>query len=154
MTRAKKNWIEEQCREIEDNINKNNSKRAFEIVNNLTKKILQKNSSIQEKDGKILTEEKAISNIWIQYCSDLYNHQSNGDPNILNCPRTNEGVDFPVLREEVEAAVKSLKRGKAAGIDNIPSELIKAGGEAMIDALTIICNKVCKLGEWPTTWTQ
>ena len=102
----------------------------------------------------MLTEEKETSNRWTEYCSDLYNHQSNGDPNILNCPQTNEDDDFPVLREQVEAAVKSINRGKAAGIYNIPSELIKAGGEAMIDALTIICNKVWKLGEWPTRWTQ
>ena len=38
MKRAKENWIDEQCSEIKDNMNKNNSKRAFEIVNNLTKK--------------------------------------------------------------------------------------------------------------------
>ena len=28
----------------------------------------------------------------------------------------------PILREEVEAAVNSLKKGKSAGVDNIPSE--------------------------------
>ena len=149
MKRAKENWIEEQCNEIENNINKNNSKRAFQIVNNLTEKRLPKTSSIQEKDGKLLTEGKHIINRWTEYCSDLYNHQSNGDPSILNCPQANEDDDFPV-----PAAIKSLMRGKAAGIDNIPSELIKAAGEAMIDALTIICNKVWKLGEWTTIWTQ
>ena len=58
MKKAKENWIEEQCSEIEDNINKNNSKRAFQIVNNLTKKRLPKTSSIQDKDGKLPTEEK------------------------------------------------------------------------------------------------
>ena len=50
--------------------------------------------------------------------------------------------------------MKSLKKGKAAGVDNIPAELIQAGGEATIDALTIICNKIWQSGEWPTTWTQ
>ena len=30
----------------------------------------------------------------------------------------------------------------------------QAGGEAMIDILTVICNKIWKTGEWPTTWTQ
>ena len=58
------------------------------------------------------------------------------------------------LREGVEAAVKSLKKGKSAGVDNIPSELVQAGGEAMIDMLLIICNKIWQTGEWPTPWTQ
>ena len=54
----------------------------------------------------------------------------------------------------MEAAVKALKMRKSAGVDNIPAELVQAGGEAMIDILTAICNKIWKTGEWPTTWTQ
>ena len=44
--------------------------------------------------------------------------------------------------------------GKSAGMDNIPAELVQAGGEAMIDILTAICNKILRTGEWPTTWNQ
>ena len=44
--------------------------------------------------------------------------------------------------------------GKSAGVDNIPAELVQAGGEALIGILTSICNKIWKTGEWPTTWTQ
>ena len=60
----------------------------------------------------------------------------------------------PILREEMEAAVKALKMGKSAGVDNIPAELVQVGGEAMIDILTTSCNKIWKTGERPTTWTQ
>ena len=54
----------------------------------------------------------------------------------------------------MEAAVKALKLGKSAGVDNILAELVQAGGEAMIDILTSICNKIWKIEEWPTTCTQ
>ena len=43
---------------------------------------------------------------------------------------------------------------KSAGVRNIPAELVRAEGEAMIDILTSICNKFWKTGEWPTTWIQ
>ena len=43
---------------------------------------------------------------------------------------------------------------KSVGVYNIPAELVQAGGEAMIDILTSICNKIWKTGKWPTTWTQ
>ena len=46
------------------------------------------------------------------------------------------------LREEVEASVKSVKKGKSAAVDSTSSELVQAGGEAMIDMLLIICNKI------------
>ena len=60
----------------------------------------------------------------------------------------------PILREEIESAVASLKKGKSAGVDNIPAELVQAGGEPMIDVLTEICNRIWRTGEWPTPWTQ
>ena len=53
-----------------------------------------------------------------------------------------------------KAAVQSLKKGKSAGVDNIPAELVQAGGEDVITALTTICNKIWQTREWPTPWTQ
>ena len=54
----------------------------------------------------------------------------------------------------MEAAVQSLKKGKSAGVDNIPTELVQAGGEDVITALTTICNKIWQTEEWPTPRTQ
>ena len=36
MKKAKENWIGEQCSELEENLRKNNSKRAYELVKDLT----------------------------------------------------------------------------------------------------------------------
>ena len=47
-----------------------------------------------------------------------------------------------------------LKKGKSAGVDNIPGELVQAGGEDMISLLHKICNEIWKTGEWPKEWTQ
>ena len=47
-----------------------------------------------------------------------------------------------------------MKKRKSAGVDNIPAELVQAGGEDVITALTTICNKIWQTGEWPTPWTQ
>ena len=50
--------------------------------------------------------------------------------------------------------MKALKNEKLAGVNNIPVELIKAGGEHMVNALTAICNKIWMTKKWPTPWTQ
>ena len=47
-----------------------------------------------------------------------------------------------ICNQEVEIAVASLEKGKSAGVDNIPAELVQAGGETMIDVLTEICNRI------------
>ena len=47
-----------------------------------------------------------------------------------------------------------MKKGKSAGVDNIPAELVQAGGENVITAVTTVCYKIWQTGEWPTPWTQ
>ena len=47
-----------------------------------------------------------------------------------------------------------MKKGKSAGVDNIPAELVQAGGDEVIIAVTTICNKIWQTRKWPTPWTQ
>lgn len=83
----------------------------------------------------------------------MYNHSIRENLNVRVDTESSSYYDFPVLRE-VKAAVKFLKKNKAAGIENIPAELIIYSGESVIDMLTIICNKFWQSGKWSTTWTQ
>ena len=59
-----------------------------------------------------------------------------------------------MLKEKVKAAVKSPKAGKSPAADNVPSELLKSGDEAVTKALTALCQKVWKEKKWPREWTQ
>ena len=149
----KETWIEEQCQGIEENLQKNNSKIAYQLVKELKSSKQGRTATIQDKAGKCLTEEQDIVKRWTEYCSELYTHTT-GDPMVLDVPPPIKNDSYTFLWEEVEATVKSLKKGKSAGVDNIPSELSQAGGEAMIDMLLIICNKIWQTGEWPSPWTQ
>ena len=148
------NWFEEQCQNIEDRMKKNNSKKTYQLVKDLTSTKQGRTTTIQDKDGKCLTEEQDILKRWSEYCSELYNYRATGDPEVLNVPPATDNDNFPILREDVKAAVKSLKKWKSAGADNVPAELVQAGGEAMISALLTVCNKIWQTGEWPTPWTQ
>ena len=153
MKTAKETLIQGQCQEVEACLRKNDSKKAYQLIKDLTTEKQGKSTTIQDKSGKCLTEENEILNRWTEYCSDLYNYETEGDPIVLDCPQIPDEEYHPILWEEVEAAVKALKTGKSAGVDNIPAELVQAG-EAMIDILVTVCNKIWKTGEWPTTWTQ
>ena len=99
-------------------------------------------------------KKREILNRWTEYCTELYNYEANGDPSVLDCPQTDREDDHPILRKEVKAAVQLLKKGKSAGVDNIPAELVQADGEDIITTLTITCHKIWQAGEWPTPWTQ
>ena len=148
MKMAKETWIQGQCQEVEACLRNNNSKKAYQLVKDLTTEKQGKSTTIQDKSGKCLTAENEILNRWTGYCSDLYNYETDGDlynyetdgDPLLDCLQIPDEVHHPILREEVEAAVKALKMRKSAGVDNIPAELVQAG-EAMINILTAVCTR-------------
>ena len=154
MKKAKKDWIGAQCQEIETCPNKNNSKKAYHLVKDLTSEKQGRSSTIQDRSWKCLTEEQEILSRWTEYCSELNNYKSCGDNTVQDCSHTLEEDLQPILHMEIEIAVASLKKGKSAGVHYIPAELVQAGREIMINVLTEICNRVWRTGEWPTPWTQ
>ncbi|KAK6015663.1 hypothetical protein OSTOST_18884 [Ostertagia ostertagi] len=56
--------------------------------------------------------------------------------------------------EEVRAAVMSLKNRKAAGVDNVTAEAIKAGGEVLVQRLHRLMCRVWQTEVVPTTWKR
>ena len=132
---------------IEENLRKNNGKRAYQLMKDLTTVKQGKATAVHNCSGKCLTKEQEILNRWTEYCSELYNYKANGDPSVLDCPLTDGEDDHPIFRKEVEVAVQSLKKGKSAGVNNIQAELVQAGGEDVITALTTICNMIWQTGE-------
>ena len=123
-------------------------------MKDLTSEKQGRSSTIQDKSGKCLTEVNEILSRWTEYCSELYNYESCGDNAVLDCSQPQEEDLQPILREEIEIAVASMKKGMSSGVDNIPAELDQAGRETTIDVLTEICNRIWRTGEWPIPWTQ
>ena len=62
MKRVKETWIGEQCSEIEENLRKKNSKKAYQLVKDLTTVKQGKATTVQDCSGKYLTEEQEILN--------------------------------------------------------------------------------------------
>ena len=60
--KAKENWIGEQSSETEENLRKNNSKKANQLVKDLTTVKQGKATTVQDRSGKCLTEERQILN--------------------------------------------------------------------------------------------
>ncbi|MEW8546448.1 MAG: hypothetical protein AB2693_23265, partial [Candidatus Thiodiazotropha sp.] len=117
-------WIGIQCEEIETCLKKSNSKRAYQLVKDLISEKQGRSTTIQDRSGKCLSEEQNILSRWTEYCSELYNQESDGDTAVLDCNQPPEEDQQPILREEVQIAVAALKKGKSAGVDNIPAELV------------------------------
>ena len=72
MKRTKENWIGEQSSEIENILKKNSSKRAYQLVKDLTTVKQGEATTVQDRSGKCLSEEQEILNRWTEYCYERY----------------------------------------------------------------------------------
>ena len=100
--------------------------------------------------------ETAVLNRCTEYCSGLYNYKLRPDTSLFQSSQTptQETESLPVLREEVEEAIHSLKAGEPSGVDKILSELLKNGGEATKTVLIVIFQKIWETKEWPNKRTK
>ena len=117
----------------------------------------RRNSSIKDAEENLLTSRPATLKRWHQYSSDLYKDKNKYGPNTLQKLRQRstivEETEETVMREEVVKAVQRMKDcGKSPGPDGIPAELIKAGGEEVINQLHQLCNLVWDHEQWPSDW--
>ena len=107
--KAKETWIE-QWQGTEENLQKNNSKnskKTYQIAKELTSSKQGRTTTTQDKAGKCFTEEQDILKRWTEYCSELYIHTATGDPKVLDVHPPINNDSYPILQEEVEAAVTS-----------------------------------------------
>ena len=99
----------------------------------------------------MLYEAESIKQRWYEYGKQLFSHDTLDHTSNDQPPRD---LEPEVMKSEIRAAIKKLKNDKAAGLDGIPGEMIKAGGETVVQAMKTIIDQIWKTGEWPTDWTQ
>ena len=152
----KEKWYSEKCQTLEINMQQHKSKEVFNTIKTITKGIDRNptSNSIRSSSGELLSDPKEVERRWFEYGKALYNHQPTIDASCVHSPTVRPSSEPSILRSEVEAAVHKLKNGKAPGTDEIPGELLKHGGDCMIDQLHQICNGIWMDECIPDEWTK
>ena len=102
--------------------------------------------ALKSRDGHVITEShQQILNQWKEYCAKLYS-----DSNVRSSAGTilrfyGFHADLP-FRTEVKKALRKLKKAKAPGFDDVPVELLQAGGDATVDVLHKPCENLAREG--------
>ena len=127
------------------------NKKAYNTLKLLTKRNQKKTMIIIDKDDKPIAEHGAVMKRWTAYCNELYNYpiKTNVKLNHNEANKAEADTSLTILESEDEHAIKSLKDGKTPSPDNIPSELIKNGGENLQQLLTSLCQMIWNTKEWP-----
>ena len=154
--RADKNeWLENKGREAQEAANRNDSKTIYRIVRDLSGSKSSANAPIKDKNGRTLLTTEEQDARWVEHFKETLNQPT---PRELYDFEGFPGVDElnvwdgEISIDEVSKAVKSLKNNKAAGLDQIPAELLKKGGSDLITSITKLVNKCWEEAYTPRDW--
>src|SRR5215467_3819908 len=119
-------------KELYDNLGtREGEKRIFKIAKQRERKRrdVEKVKWVKDENGRVIMEEGKIRERWEQYFCTLMNEGAGGSGVRMNERVSGEGVE-EVTVEEVERAVRNMKRGKAVGPDEIPVEVWRLMGRS------------------------
>ncbi|KAK3526867.1 hypothetical protein QTP86_000727 [Hemibagrus guttatus] len=96
---------------------------------------------IKDRDGRVLTSEESVQRRWKEYFEELMNEENEREKRVEGVNSVEQKVD-KIRKDEVRKALKRMKSGKAVGPDDIPVEVWKCLGEAAVEFLTSLFNRV------------
>ena len=145
----KEEWLNLKCKEIEDS-EKVDSRAMGNHIRELSgKKRMARSTVIKDSNGDILTDREDVLERWRGYVEELYRDQRGDVPQF-------EGIEpgLPILKEEVEKAVKSMKWRKAEGSDGVVVEMVEASGEFGLRKITELANLIYSSGQVPESMKE
>ncbi|KAK3542861.1 hypothetical protein QTP70_006129 [Hemibagrus guttatus] len=108
---------------------------------------------IKDRDGRVLTSEESIQRRWKEYFEELMNEENEREKRVEGVNSVEQKVD-KIRKDEVRKALKRMKSGKAVGPDYIPVEVWKCLGEAAVEFLASLFNRVLESERMPEEWRR
>ncbi|KAK3522082.1 hypothetical protein QTP70_024351 [Hemibagrus guttatus] len=108
---------------------------------------------IKDRDGRVLTSEESVQRRWKEYFEELMNEENERETRVEGVNSVEQKVD-KIRKDEVRKALMMMKSGKAVGPDDIPVEVWKCLGEAAVEFLTSLFNRVLESEKMPEEWRR
>jgi hypothetical protein len=107
---------------------------------------------IRDEHGRLGIDVEDRKEIWKKYMERLLNEENEWD-GLVGEDRV-EGVVEDISTEEVEEAVKGMRKGKAGGASEVCSEFFLYSGEVGVEVLKTICNRILNGEGIPQDWKE
>ncbi|KAK3559553.1 hypothetical protein QTP86_013720 [Hemibagrus guttatus] len=105
---------------------------------------------IKDRDGR----EESVQRRWKEYIEELMNEENEREKRVEGVNSVEQKVD-KIRKDEVRKALKRMKsREKGVGPDDIPVEVWKCRGEAAVEFLTSLFNRVLEIEKMPEEWRR
>ena len=144
----------------EDSFNNLHEKDKLNHVFKLARKLRSENQDItgdkciRNDQGNIAYEDAAKLETWKQHYEKLLNAEFTWDESSLPTVDPILGPAIHITDEMVDASIKHLKSGKAAGPSGIVAEMLKTASDTVVPKLSKLINLIIQNSKIPEEWNQ
>ena len=152
----KREWAEHIAKEAEDAASQGNMKGVNEATKKLCNEKPRHIDMVKNKDGNLLTKDDEIRKRWGEHFDEVLNRPA--PSSVADIDEETECIDDIeigcITRDEISYAIHKMKKGKAAGIDSITIELLRAGGDVTTEVLYELFTKIWEKEEILEDWSK
>ena len=141
-------------RSLYDKLNSREGEKEIYRIARMRDKKSKDISSVKQardKNGIVLYEEDTVRDRWREHFEEMGNIKFG----VAMIPPT-ERISGPTMKieeEEVKEAIKRMRKGKATGPDDIPTEAFLSLGDYGVRLLTSLFNNIISHGSMPVEWS-
>ena len=145
----KREWIKGMIQQMES-IESKDPKEYWKLVNEIRKK---KRSDTHFDPTKFVTYFEKLYAAPVDPKRDIATYVEKQLQNVDKCNQfQNKVPDFTI--DELKLAIKALKNNKAAGLDRIPADMIKASSDKLLHIILKCMNKIKNVYKSPRSWSK
>jgi hypothetical protein len=137
----KREYIKAQINELATNSKNKNIRDLYRGIIEFKMGYQPRNNLVKDKNGDLLADSHRILNRWKNYFTQLLNVHNVSDARQIEVHMAEPLVPGPSCLE-VETAIAKLIKYKSPGSDEIPAEIIQAGGETLLSAIHKLINSI------------
>ncbi|KAK3559749.1 hypothetical protein QTP86_020747, partial [Hemibagrus guttatus] len=124
-----------------------------EVQDSVQRDRLAKKKWDMDMDRTEKNSEESVQRRWKEYFEELMNEENEREKRVEGVNSVEQKVD-KIRKDEVRKALKRMKSGKAVGPDDIPVEVWNCLGEAAVEFLTSLFNRVLESERMPEEWRR
>jgi hypothetical protein len=149
----KKDYVKAKINELETNSKNKIIRDLYRGINDFKKGYQPRNNVVKDEKGDLVADSHSNLARWRNHFFQLLNVHGVNDVRQAEIHTAEPLVPEP-SDSEVEMAIEKLKRHKSPGTDQIPAELIKAGGRTIPSEIHKLINSIWDKEELPEQWKE
>jgi hypothetical protein len=146
-------YLKAKLNELETNSKNKNMRDLYMGISDFKTGYQPRTNVVEHEEGDLIGKSHSTLAGWRNHFSQLLNIHGVNDGR-----QTEVHTAEPLVPEpsafEVEMAIEKLKRHKSPGIDQIPAELIKAGGRIIQSEIQKLIISIWNKEELPEEWKE